>query len=280
MTKPKIAICVTGQIRHFNKHEDRFYEGLDYVFEDMFDYDLYGHTWSDQVLPNTSKFQETSVTNQQDFWKYLVEDGDPFGAMMITNEVRNHVDYQNAIRGKGNLLDVMEKVTTGRWAQILTTHHAFSVIPSNKIDEYSAFVKWRWDITAGEQSDKTLLPKWQKQYYDLVMDCDKNNKNAVITNPSDKPSPSGVKIFEDLMLTFSRIAYRNFVDRSANITIAHMMESGYGNDHSHELWKQLSLYLGAETLEIKDINPIMFLGNEYLNEQVGPNAKSNKQWGV
>ena len=58
----KIAICVSGQTRHFNKdpsYTDDFYEVLD-LFSD-YDYDLFGHTWADQEDPHSevlNKFTE------------------------------------------------------------------------------------------------------------------------------------------------------------------------------------------------------------------------------
>lgn len=275
MTKPKLAICVTGQVRHFSKHQDQFYEGLDKIFGDKFDYDLYGHTWDDQVLPDISKFERVSVTDQRNWWKYLVKFSDPFGAMMVTEKTRNHIDYEKAINGKGDLLSVMEQVITGRWAQLLTTHHAFTAIPEDKREEYIAFVKWRWDITVGNIPDKNKVEKWKQQYYNLVIECDKNNTNAAITNPSEE-----VKIFEDLMITFSRPAYGRFVDRSANDTMNSMITDNYAIDHSHMLWENFCKFKNLQIISMEGLNPISFLGDEWVNEQVGPNAKSNKQWGL
>lgn len=274
MTKPKLAICVTGQIRHFRKHQDRFYEGLDNMFGDKFDYDLYGHTWDDQVLPDISKFERVSVTDQRDWWKYLVESSNPFGAMIVTEKTRNHLDYQKAINGKGDLLSVMEQVITGRWAQLLTTHHAFTAIPEDKREEYIAFVRFRWDATDSNTNDKTLVRKWKQQYYNLVVECYKNNTNAVITNPSEED------LFEDFMITFSQQAYGSFIDESANDTMNSMIKDNYAIGHSHDLWENFCKFKNLQIITMEGLNPIGFLETEWVNEKWWWDAKSNKQWGV
>ena len=77
MQKKKIAICFSGQTRHFNKdpkYTQDFYEILDLF--DEFDYDLFGHNWSDHADPHSEvldKFTEYRSDDQEIIWDAITD---------------------------------------------------------------------------------------------------------------------------------------------------------------------------------------------------------------
>ena len=73
----KIAICYSGQTRHFNKdprYTQNFYEILDLFNE--YDYDLFGHTWADHEDPHSEvldKLTEYRSDDQKIIWDAITD---------------------------------------------------------------------------------------------------------------------------------------------------------------------------------------------------------------
>ena len=108
----KIAICVSGQTRHFNdapQYTDDFYKILD-LFSD-YDYDLFGHTWADQEDPHDAvlnKFVEYRSDNQEVIWDtinnpdvYRDLNNRPMWPQFFTTEKDWHLkpEYQDMLNG-------------------------------------------------------------------------------------------------------------------------------------------------------------------------------------
>ena len=75
--KPKIAICVSGQTRHFNA-DPQYTEDFNNVLGlfDDFEYDLFGHTWSDQENPHQEvleRFTDYRSDDQKVIWDTIID---------------------------------------------------------------------------------------------------------------------------------------------------------------------------------------------------------------
>lgn len=271
MSKPKIAICVSGQTRGFNDRSDRFYESIDDIFQD-FDYDLFGHTWTDQEIDQSHYdiFKQIIKTPQEEIWKELNKRPlNPFSFFLLTDEIRDSAEYQLAMSGQGNLADLMNQVITGCYSQLVSGAQAISLAP---LGEYQAYVKYRWDIS--KTVDDIDLVEWRKQFYEWVIN--NNNRNAVLEQ-YDCHSVQRT-LFYDMMITFSTEARGKF--RTWPMLLDDMfINPKYSRlipESSHDLWKNFCTHIESEVSIMTTQVPFGFAYDPVL---VHPH-KTNKKWGI
>ena len=271
MSKPKIAICVSGQTRGFNDRCDRFYENIDHIFQD-FDYDLFGHTWDDQEIDQShyNIFNEIIKTPQEEIWKEI-QNINPFAFFLLTDQIIASNEYKLAIAGQGNLADLMNETITGCYAQLVSGHQAISLAPS---DEYHAYVKYRWDIS--KSLDTIDLSEWHKDFYEWVIN--NNNRNAILEQ-YDIPSVE-VKLFYDMMITFSTEAQKLIKKRRWNNMLDDML---INPKHprlipasAHELWENFCKHLESE---VSIMSAQTCFGFAY-DPPTMLTHKTNKKWGL
>ena len=75
--KVKIAICISGQTRHLNNNP-KYTEDFNNILGlfDEYDYDLFGHTWSDQEDPHSEilkQFTDYRSDSQDIIWNTIID---------------------------------------------------------------------------------------------------------------------------------------------------------------------------------------------------------------
>ena len=263
--KPKLAICISGQTRIHNSVEDEFHHGLKALFGSEFDYDLYAHTWNDQVLPTQAhRYTVLRTTDQSQLWKHMVSQGNPFSAMILTEKLQNTPEYHTAISGESSLVNLMEKCITGIYSQLVSAWHAFDSV--NEPEKYSAFVRFRWDITARH-------PDWDN------VEFAKNVRSLVESNSLQSTAiavPLNHGLFMgDMCIGFTPQLYQRLVDEHIH-NIIHNMTNHKPElqlESSHRLWENLIKYLGGETV-YTDEDPIQMFDHKHTESH-----KPNKTYG-
>lgn len=272
MSKPKIAICVSGQTRGFNDRSDRFYESMDHIFQNV-DYDLFGHTWTDQELDQShyNIFNEIIKTPPEEIWEELnKEPVNPFSFFLLTNKIRDSKEYRLAMSGQGNLADLMNTVITGCYAQLVSGYQAIALAPPG----YDAYIKTRWDID--KAIDTFDLVKWHKQFHEWIIN--NNNRNAILEQYDY--STVQIELFYDTVITFSAEAQKLIKNRTWN----YMLDDMFLNDKhprllpesSHALWKNFCTHLESEVSIMSTETPFGFAYNLEQEKKF----KTNKKWGI
>lgn len=157
----KIAICFSGQTRHFNKdpkYTSDFYEILE-LFDD-YDYDLFGHTWADHEDPHDKvrqKFKEYKSEDQEIIWDTIINLRPtenryfPFWEQFFQTKEQwyEKPEYMDILKGKSdvNYIDFAKERIKGTVGQIWSAHESFLLTkPYWKENNYSMVVKLRWDL--------------------------------------------------------------------------------------------------------------------------------------
>lgn len=271
MSKPKIAICVSGQTRGFNDRSDRFYENIDHIFQD-FDYDLFGHTWNDQEIDQShyNIFNEIIKTPQEEIWKEI-QNINPFAFFLLTDKIIASNEYKLAMSGQGNLADLMNEIITGCYAQLVSGHQAISLAPPG---EYHAYVKYRWDIA--KSIDTIDLTGWHKQFYEWVINS--NNRNAILEQHDY--ATVQMKLFYDMMITFSTEAQKVIKSRTWELMLDDMLINPKHPrlipESSHHLWENFCTHIESEVSRM----PAQTCFGFAFDTSKMQDSKTNKKWGL
>jgi len=194
MTKDKIAICVSGQTRHFNnnqKYTDDFYEILGLF--DEYDYDLFGHTWADQSNPHgevKQRFKAYKREDQETIWDTIINlkhtDGKyvPHWEQFIRTreEWFEKPEYMDILNGKSDIsyIDFAKERIKGTIGQVWSAHQSFLLTkPYFETNNYTMVVKLRWDlmikyfnghdwVNDNKKRFKTMLHDWANREVDFV----------------------------------------------------------------------------------------------------------------
>lgn len=270
--KPKIAICISGQTRTHNTREDQFHRGLEILFGSEFDYDLYAHTWDDQVLPTQAhRYTVLKTTDQSLLWKHMISKGNPFSAMFLTEKLQNTPEYQSAISGESSLVHLMEKCITGIYSQLVGNWHAFDSI--TEPEKYCAFVRFRWDVTVklSPPDPVTVMRKITPEYLKLIQE---NSQIPIaIVNPMTDRD-----FYNDVCIVFTP----PFASRLMNTNIYKIIDDmtnhrpDIQNNSAHLLWENLFKYLDAKVVSTSQAEEV----TAFLDPQ-DKNAphKINKHYG-
>lgn len=136
----KVAVCISGQTRDFNKNKEIILNDLESLFGDH-EYDLYGHTWSDCEKPDDmSIFKVFAQTDQNIISDWVKEDIQTFGTFYDWNDMPEYVEILN--KDTGYLQFICDR-SKGRLGQTLSAHECFKLVPHNS---YDIIVRYRWDI--------------------------------------------------------------------------------------------------------------------------------------
>lgn len=280
MKKPKIAICITGQLRSYEKYKETFHNDMEILFGE-YDYHLYGHTWHSESLPiDKSPFKEVKSTDQTNIWTRLCEE-DPFSAICMTAGIRNSQEYKNALAGKGDMAELMKTITMGTYAQLVSTYEAMAMAPAG----YDAYIKFRWDISCRYNEGKAdVIQRWKEHFYKFITEpqiLTNTDANVLIVgNVIVKANTSGVKphaatYVQDLMLTFSPAAHAKMVENNIHMTINDMAwKRLLGVHHSHELWAVYFEYMNIAILS----SPYVDLVGWNEDNRDFEHLKTNKKW--
>ena len=249
MTKKKLAICITGQIRSYEKNKETFHDDMKLLFGD-YEYDLYAHTWFDQILPiDQTPFTEIKTTDQNYIW-YRLREENPFSAMLMTAGIRNSKEYKNALAGEGDMVELMKTITMGTYAQLVSTFEAMNMAPRG----YDGYVKFRWDISCRFNPGRAdMIQQWKEYLNKFITKAQYlTNTDANVLISGDmirKSNPTGIKAhsaiyIQDLMLIFSPAAHTKIVQENIHMTINDMAwKRLLGVHSSHELWTVYFEYL-------------------------------------
>lgn len=274
MSKPSIAICLTGQMRSFREQEQRFYKQMETLFGDT-DYDLYGHTWSDQELPNhEDKFTNISVTNQNDIWQRIAE-CNPFAAMIVTKQIKESPEFQSAINGTGDMYSLMKLVITGLYAQIVSTWECLNAIRVHG-KQYDSYIKLRWDGGVQDMDEPGPWPKIDLWKQDLFRAIEKHKgiaqPMALLQQHND-----GSRWIPDFMFNFNQSAYEKLISKNIFMCINEMGEQHRLNNHSHDLWED---YLTFNEIKFESMTAECVIGFNSGGPENSVTPKTNKKWGI
>ena len=189
----KIAICISGQTRHFNKkkqYTDDFNKILSLF--DEYDYDLFGHTWADQEDPHPevlNRFTEYRSDPQSIIWDTIANPDAHINKINIhmSNPQHKHhwteflqmrrewmqkSEYLDILNSKSDksFIDFAKERINGALGQTWSAHESFlltqkDVLTSNArklVDnDYKFVVKLRWDSMINlyhghEYTEKTI----------------------------------------------------------------------------------------------------------------------------
>ncbi len=157
MKKPKIAITVSGQTRTHNQIEDQWYSDIEEVFGD-FDYDIFGHTWMDQEMPNSkNKFQMMESNDQSmiDTWvsKNLLTHG-------YTNPMwANDPDWNSKIDNGGARQHILDS-SRAAYGQYVSAHLCWDNM-AHVAHEYDLIVRYRWDAGIRRNNSDATKSDWE-----------------------------------------------------------------------------------------------------------------------
>jgi len=193
-TKKKIAICVSGQTRHFNSnpvYTQNFLEILD-LFND-YDYDLFGHTWSDHEDPHSEvleKFTEYRSDDQEIIWNDILSAGSfnsknyvpTWDQFFQTNEDwYAKSEYLDILNGKSSTsyIDFAKERIKGTVGQVWSAHESFRLTKEHLAEnKYQMVIKLRWDlmikyfngsdwVVDNKQRFKNMLNNWINKEVDF-----------------------------------------------------------------------------------------------------------------
>jgi len=271
-TKKRLAICISGQTRIYNKSWEHFHRQLDEFFGDEYEYDLYGHTWNNCEYSspvNPELFKSFHMTSNLDIWndwvKHDIFARTPFRTTW--NDSPEWISYINS-NGQG-IIDFIKQRSIGAWAQIWSFNESLKYIDP---DEYDGLVRYRWDN--GITTNQHELICATETIYDYL-DGKVNN----YTNPeclSMTPQLTTRYTMQDTLMVFNK---RGLV-KVKRPDFLHTLEvCTYDNNQqrhgpsSHELWR---IYL-------KSCNELVVVAgfpNIRTSLSDGKHVKENKQWDI
>lgn len=265
MKKPRIAVCLTGQVRNYNQYREHMHTGLQATFEDWADYDLFGHTWEGQpTIADPENFTGLSRTDQNDIWDNIVRT-DLFTAMIMTSAIVRSKKYQDMfINGTDHTIQQwMKEIIIGIYSQIASSWESFAE-PNINNTEYDAYIKFRWDMN---------LIGDNKFRYELQHFINTQDSPAALLKHDE-----GLSFMPDVMIIFNKAAHKRLLQEPYSKQIEMMGKDGLLTDHTHGLWKN---YLDFLKLDIKSMthNPNSYVG--FDKSGAGDQTlKWNKQWGL
>jgi len=162
----------------------------------------------------------------------------------------------------------MEDCIAGIYAQLLGCWHAFDSIKDP--DQYCAFVRYRWDVTARLDPPKAEVV--QRTFTPQLLNLIQSNslRTTAIAQPMEHIEDIG-----DFCIVFTPPFYQKFIQTHIHNTIHNM--TNHNRDiqlhTAHRLWENLITHLGADTV-LMESNAMSFLGSDWNSVE-----KSNKALG-
>ena len=304
MTKKKIAICVSGQTRHFNKNEkytNDFYEILELF--DEYDCDLFGHTWADQEDPHDEvkqKFKEYRSEDQEIIWDNIInfkyDDDGYFPVWEQFFQTKDlwyrKSDYMDILKGNSDVsyIDFAKERIKGTVGQVWSAHQSFLLAqPYFGPNKYVAVIKLRWDLMIkrfeGEDWVNTNKERFKNQLRDWI------NKEVDFGNMFHNPTclsaddcviterAASVPFVNDHIFAFdfsepnNKIFANNPIELLSSLLLSYMANrrSIAVMSSAHTLWMEWILHAGF-TVSPKLPN---------ITQANGPSeGKINKEWNI
>lgn len=302
----KIAICFSGQTRHFNKdprYTQDFLEILDLFNE--YDYDLFGHTWSDHEDPHSEvldKFTEYRRDDQGIIWDAIINlrpsPNKYFPVwtqfFQTKEEWYDKPEYMDMLKGKSdkNFIDFAKERIYGNIGQIWSAHESFLLTSSHwQQNMYSFVVKVRWDlmikyfnghewVTTNKDKFKDVLYNWshKKMEWDRQVSSHSVNTSCLCSDDcifeynSTPYANDHLFVFDGPELR-SKIINIKPVDLLTNMLYRYLGDShNYPSlPSAHTLWMDWIQYAG---FLVSPKLPNIFQAN-------GPSeGKINKEWNI
>ena len=166
MPKPKIAICLSGQTRHFNS-DPKYTEDFNNIIGlfDNFDYDLFGHTWNDHDDPHKEvleRFTNYRSDDQKIIWDTITDPNVYRNSRFIPNwfqffttqkEWIYRKEYQDILNGVSatSYIDFAKERINGHCGQVWSAMESFLL---TKHKHYDFVVRLRWDSKIGNNESE------------------------------------------------------------------------------------------------------------------------------
>jgi hypothetical protein len=303
MQKKKIAICFSGQTRHFNKdprYTQDFYEVLDLF--DEFDYDLFGHNWSDHADPHSEvldKFTEYRSDDQEIIWDAITDlraiPNQYFPVweqfFQTKEEWYKKPEYIDMLKGNSdvNYIEFAKERIKGNIGQVWSAHESFLLTSSHwQKTFYSVVVRVRWDlmikyfhghewVNANKQRFKDILYNWvnkQDEFKDNHRwpDC-LCSDDCVFEYNSTPYANDHMYLFDGGAFTKNGLYIKQPVDMFSSL-LYHYINGPHNFPRlpsAHSLWMDWIQYAG---FRVSPKLPHLFQAN-------GPSeGKTNKEWNI
>ncbi len=297
--RKRIAICVSGQTRHINEdppyNTQEFLKVLD-LFSD-YDYDLFGHTWSDHEDPNDtilSKFTEYRSDDQEIIWDTIIDPSQTNGywhphwwqfvdwkADWVYKE-----KYINLLNGKSdeNFIEFAKERMNGTIGQVWSAHESILLTKNYRTNQpgghgYPLVVKLRWDLKVKDYPTevfKDVLYNFTHQ----IKEYDPKNYVNRTTSPPTWLATNDVTYdkrrgicFNDFIFAFNGHDDGIFFNHSPVQLLSELI-------NSHQRARLPYVLPSAHTLWIEWITNAGFIISPVLPNIIGltpPNP--NKEWG-
>ena len=297
--KPKIAICVSGQTRHFNA-DPQYTEDFNNVLGlfDDFEYDLFGHTWSDQENPHPEvleRFTDYRSDDQKVIWDTIIDSNSyknpeqhPHWSQFFTpkRDWLNKKEYQDILNGTSDTsyIDFAKERINGHCGQVWSAMESFLL---TKHKHYDFVVRIRWDSKiCDEPSEFTMPIEEEIKQFKHTLWAWINQKEKFNLSPLDNASclvaddcliENNRFYANDMLYVIKGNVLRNIIDNYTTIHVFEKMlnEAGHYVAMSHELW--------ADWLDILNLRCVPALNNlirlngdfRLVNDPV---SKPNKKW--
>ena len=298
----KIAICYSGQTRHFNKdprYTQNFYEILDLFNE--YDYDLFGHTWADQEDPHSGvleKFTEYRSDDQEIIWdaitnlrptpnKYF-----PIWTQFFQTkeEWYDKPEYMDILKGKSdeNFINFIKERIKGNVGQVWSAHESF-LLTVPQANEYSFVVRLRWDSWINDFHGTEYVQNSIDRFKDILynwshkkMEFSQHPLNGTSCLCSDDCviTKNSAPYANDHLFVFKGEEFRNKITNIKPVDYLTNLLYSYvsGGNHNypslpaaHTLWMDWILHTG---FKVTPALPDILTGN-------GPSeGKTNKEWNI
>lgn len=306
LKKPKIALCISGQTRDINEnHGIQHLLEVISIFEDEYDVDLYGHTWTDQEDPYPillNRFCEYQKEEQSVIWDTItspdniVQDWSRQGWdywFQTKKSWWNDPDYMAILNGTSetSYIDFAKERIYGTVGQVWSAQRSFNLVSDNiEKQGYKAIVRLRWDMcinwSQGRPRTEERIETFKQQLYDWIYSKNDFAENQPSHSLYSNCMAADHTIIHDFNAPFFNDFCFVFKGNDSNVIkdivltdVMHVFKkifsdlSETGHSHlpsSHTLWAQ---YLIAQRLKIIPKLPDIF--NAY-----GALQKSNKRWGT
>ena len=278
MIKPKIAVCISGQIRNYNSHGHQIINAIKYLFdEDKFDIDFYGHTWTDQEKPkNLSMFKGFVHEDQDNIWEFAKPNLHEY--IPYRKSWWYQKEYKDILNNNGNLADFYKDMLKGGLAQIWSHHQCVRQI--NDLFNYKAVIRCRWDgilndLDYWDNTDTNELKYAKDIIYKFISkskpeSLEHHDINALCVHAFLKHNGPGPFI-DDHFFVFEPVKK---MMHSVEDILKNMARIGTQDTFpvSHQGWVT---YLRATDINVAGLLPKIM---QYNGENVG--IKPNKKWSI
>lgn len=271
----KIAICVSGQTRDISSNPEvqKGFADMLSLFDDW-DYDLYGHTWSDQTPPGQDildMFTQYTTTDQECIWNDVIAISPVynrhinwtnfFSYQREWDTKQEYVDILNGTSDK-SYIDFAKDRIKGTVGQVWSAHESFKMV--NQGIPYKFIVRLRWDIGYNDNLDDDHLLLEITRFKRILLDWT-NKKNGFANGPISNTNclaaddsfndESGIPFMNDHVFVFNNNAqFRNNILKVPTVeSLCNIIRKYIAPIPSaHDLWAQ---WFAANNISFSTVLP-------------------------